>query len=171
MRPHRTFIYYFYKLRRLNGDPAFLARGVFIGLFIAATPTLPLHTIVIIFAAILFRASKISALLAAIILSNPLTFFIQYYLAWLIGNFFMPGELSWAKIRNVLDIITADVGFQQSLCVVGQLGIKAISVMLIGGIVLAVPISIAGYFISFNFFLKIHKRRLQRQLNPKNDDQ
>lgn len=163
MQPHRTFKYYFLKLKRLNGDPVFLARGIAIGLFIGVTPTIPLHTILILFFTVIFRGSRIAGLIASVLISNPLTFFIQYYLAWKIGSFFMPGELSWERINHVLVLITSDAGFTESLYAVGHLGIKATLLMLIGGILPAMPISIAGYFLSSNFFTRIQVRRQMKQ--------
>ena len=52
-----------------------------------------------------FRTSKISALLASVMVSNPLTFFPTYYFSWLIGNRLMPGILTWEKIASIMVII------------------------------------------------------------------
>ena len=80
----RTIKYYALKFKRLRGDPHSLALGTAIGIFIGISPTIPLHTVAIIGAALLLRASTIAALISASVVSNPLTMVPQYYLCWLI---------------------------------------------------------------------------------------
>jgi len=164
MKPHRTAKYYYLKFIRLKGDPATLARGVAIGLFIGVTPTIPLHTILVILFAYLLRGNTIAALLTSNIASNPLTFFPQYYLAWRIGNLITPYNLSWERIRVVLTALISDAGFNERLGSLGLLGHEAIIVMLLGGCLLAFPIAVAGYFLSFNFFCTLEKKRCRKKL-------
>ncbi|MBU0485032.1 MAG: DUF2062 domain-containing protein [Proteobacteria bacterium] len=155
---NRIFRYYHLKLKRLKGDPENLARGVAIGTFIGITPTIPLHTILIIFICIFMKGSKVAGLLSSWLVSNPLTFFLQYYLSWKIGNWLTSRDLSWEKISQVLEIISSDAGFNATLNVLGRLGADALIVLVLGGCVLAIPISLISYFLSFGFFTKIRER-------------
>lgn len=160
----RAARYYYLRFIRLKGDPHTLARGVAIGLFIGVTPTLPLHTILILLFAYLLRGNTIAGIIAAAAISNPLTFAPQYYLAWRVGNWVTPGNLSWGQIKTALDIFTSDTGFMESFGVLARLSHDAIVVMLAGGFLLAAPIALVGYFLSFNFFKMIQNKRREKHI-------
>lgn len=157
--PIRTLKYYFLKITRLQGEPSFIARGVAAGIFIGITPTIPLHTFLAILLAFVCRGSKIAALLASLLVSNPLTIFFQYYLSWLCGNFITGGHLSWEKINAILETIASDIGFQESLAALSELSQQTIVTMLIGGAFLALPFTVLGYFITLNFFTAIRNKK------------
>ncbi len=153
----RFFRYYRLRLKRLQGDPKSIARGIGVGFFVGITPTIPLHTMLLLALCYTLRASKIAAFLAAWFISNPLTIFLQYYLCWRIGSLFFPGLLSWGKIQNVLEILSQGQGyegFRQSIITIGGLGFDAGAVMLTGGVVLATPFAFIGYYYSLKFFIK-----------------
>ncbi|MCD6389300.1 MAG: DUF2062 domain-containing protein [Desulfobulbaceae bacterium] len=168
----RALRYYYIKFIRLKGDPDVLARGVAIGIFIGITPTIPLHTGLDIFFALAFRASKIAALLASMMVSNPLTFFLQYYFSWCIGNWLTPRDLSWARISQVMDVLTSEATFRETLQAIMDLGVETITVMVLGGCLLALPLSVTGYFASLRFFTVLQKKRVKRRLKRamKNDE-
>ncbi|MCX5874811.1 MAG: DUF2062 domain-containing protein, partial [Deltaproteobacteria bacterium] len=73
MKPTRAAKYYYLKFLRLQGDPHSLALGVAIGLFVGITPTIPLHSALIIILAWPLRGNILAALIAATAISNPLT--------------------------------------------------------------------------------------------------
>jgi uncharacterized protein (DUF2062 family) len=158
----RFFRYYYLKFIRLQGDPEEIARGVAIGVFIGITPTIPLHTILILAIALLLRAGKIAGLLASCVVSNPLTFFFQYYLSWRIGTWLLPYDLSWERIQSVMAVISGHSSFRTSIEALGKLGGEAILVMLTGGILLAIPFTIASYFLSLSFFKSLRKKNKKR---------
>ena len=87
----------------------------------------------------------------------------QYFLAWKIGNFFLPGRLTWENIQNILTLIKTN-GFMDSLSIIRQMGFDAVLVMLSGGLVLALPAGILTYFVVFRFFSKIKEKRRDRHL-------
>ncbi|MCK4837984.1 MAG: DUF2062 domain-containing protein [Desulfobulbaceae bacterium] len=163
MKPHRTARFYFLKFKRLRGDAASLARGVALGVFIGITPTIPMHTVSILLLSFPFRASKISALLASVMVSNPLTFFPTYYFSWLIGDRFLPGILTWEKIDSIMILIDTKAGFTIIITELSKLGIDALTVLLLGGCVLATPFAIVGYFLSLKFFKVIEEKRIKRR--------
>src|SRR5210317_1471269 len=95
LEPQRAARYYYLRFIRLRGKPSELARGIAVGTFIGITPTIPFHTILALICASLLRSSKIAAVLATFVVSNPLTFFLQYYFSWKIGTWFTSREHSW----------------------------------------------------------------------------
>jgi len=170
-RPRRTARFYYLKLIRLRGEPRYLARGVALGILIGITPTIPLHTILILVLAFILRTSKISALLASWVVSNPLTIPAQYYLSWWVGKQLFPGNLSWHRINTVLQQIEEGRSFMSTFHHIAALGTKAIAAMIAGGCLLAIPFTLAGYFISLNIFIKIEARRSKRRESGKIDAQ
>jgi len=164
MKPKRAAKYYYLKFLRLQGDPHSLALGVAIGLFIGITPTIPLHTALILILAWILRGNIIAALIAATAISNPLTWLPQYYFCWRLGSWLLPGRLSWARIQELLGLLTSGTGFSQNLALLGQLGLEAVAVMLVGGTLLAIPFTCAGYLLSFKFFRALRKKRQEKHI-------
>ncbi|MFH1019033.1 MAG: DUF2062 domain-containing protein [Pseudomonadota bacterium] len=164
MKPRRAAKYYYLKFLRLQGDPHSLALGVAIGLFVGITPTVPLHTAFIIILAWPLRGNILAALIAATAISNPLTWLPQYYFCWRLGNWLLPGHLSWERIQALLSLFTSDAGFKESLATLWQLGLDAAAVMLLGGVLLAIPFTCAGYILAFKFFRALRKKRQDKHI-------
>ncbi|MFH2123773.1 MAG: DUF2062 domain-containing protein [Pseudomonadota bacterium] len=156
--------FYYLKFMRLKGDPQSLAVGTAIGVFIGVTPTMPLHTILILLITVVTRTSTIAALLGSFLVCNPITYVPQYYLSTVIGNALTPYQLSWARIQEVLDVLLHHSGLQKSLEALFGLGYEAAIVLVVGGIVLALPFTVASYFLSLRFFVKIKKTRERKHL-------
>lgn len=169
-RPKRTARFYYLKFLRLRGEPRYLAKGVALGVFIGITPTIPLHTILILALAFTLRTSKLSALLASWVVSNPLTIPFQYYFSWWFGKLLFPGSLSWEKVNKVMLMIEEGSGFMTTIHHIASLGAKAIIAMVGGGCLLAIPFTVAGYFLSLSIFQKIEMRRQKRREAGNADD-
>ena len=164
----RTVRYYYFRFQRLQGSTRSLALGAAIGSAVGITPTLPLHNILILGFTLLFRVNPIAGILTATIVSNPLTFAPQYFLAWKIGNAFLPGRLSWEKIQSLLCMVK-EKGFMDSLDIIRQMGLDAIWVMMAGGMVLAIPAGILTYIAVYKFFAQVHQKRRQKHLLNQNE--
>ena len=164
LEPRRTVRYYYLRFIRLRGHPSVLARGVAIGTFIGITPTIPFHTIMVLFFAFILRGSKVTALLAAVVVSNPLTFFLQYYFSWKIGNWFITASHSWEEVENLLDAILSGGNFTGKLASLAEIGFESLMILIGGGIILATPFTIAFYLASFLFFRSIQKKRLEKHV-------
>jgi uncharacterized protein (DUF2062 family) len=162
--PHRATRYYYLRFLRLSGDPSVLARGVAIGTFVSITPIIPFHALLAILFAFILRGSKITALLVTVMVSNPLTFFLQYYFSWKIGNWFTPGEHSWKEVSTLLEAIVNGGNFRETLAALAEIGVNSLMILIGGGIILAVPFTIAFYFISYLMFRSIQKRRLEKKV-------
>ena len=78
MTIRRTIYYWIIRIKRLNGDPHYVATGMAIGVFVGITPTIPLHTVLALALAFLFRVSKVAAALG-VWCSNHVTIPFFYY--------------------------------------------------------------------------------------------
>ncbi len=154
--------YYFLRIRRLKGDPVYLARGFSFGVFMGVLPLVPIQTILIIPLSITFRVSTIAAVIAGTMISNPLTFMPQYYLTWKLGNAVLPGNVSWEHLKEVLKTIEQE-GLIDGIATFSHLGIKTITVLLTGGVLIGLPVAAISYFFALNFFRTLRARRLKRQ--------
>lgn len=164
MKPDRLSKYYFRRFQRLKGDPHALAGGFAIGVFIGITPTMPLHTIVIVILTLATRTSTIAGILSSWLVCNPLTYFPIYYFALVIGNAITPYHLNWEKIKSTLDILTSSGSLSDSINSIVSLGYESGAVMLVGGVILAIPFTIVSYYLSLKFFIAMKKRRIQKQI-------
>ena len=163
MNLRRTIRYHFIRLKRLQGSPYSLAMGSAIGAAIAITPTLPFHTVMIVSITLILRVNTIAAMIIGVIISNPLTFIPQYWLSWWIGDFFFPDRLSWTRLKSILEIIQGQ-GILDSAHTLSKLSLDALLVLQSGGLVLAVPFGLVTYFLTYNFFYRLRKKRQQKHL-------
>ncbi len=160
--PIRLVRHHYLKLLRLQGEPKVIARGIAVGIFIGITPTIPLHTVLILSLCLLFRASKVAGIMVSIVVSNPLTFSIQYYLSWLVGAVIFPGLLSWQRLQEMMDVLSTASGyegFKSSLTAISSLGLDAIIVLVVGGTLLAIPFTVLSYYYSLKLFTKLRDKR------------
>lgn len=154
--------YYFLRIKRLRGNPEYLARGFAFGIFIGVLPLAPVQTIILVPLTILFRVSTLAAFIAGVLVSNPLTMIPQYYFTWKIGNAVLPGWVTWEQIEHALHVI-AEQGLIDGLTALSQLGLKSIAVIETGGAIIGIPAGIISYFLARKFFHAVHERRLKRQ--------
>lgn len=164
MEIKRTFKYYWLKFTRLKGDPHSLALGAAIGIFIGLSPTMPLHTVSILLLTFITRSSLISALTSSVLVCNPLTYIPIYYFSLVIGNIVTPYELSWQKIKSVLDILLSDQSFSIRLGAITTIGYEAIIVMVIGGAILALPFTFCSYIVFLRIFVKLREKRRNKHI-------
>ncbi len=160
----RSLRFFYLRFKRLQGSPHALALGVAIGTFIGITPTIPLHTALIVPITLLTRSSTIAGVLAAGVVSNPLTFAPQYYFSWRVGDWLLPGRLSWEQIREILRQLTSGQSFSSSLELLGRIGLDAATVMLLGGVLLALPFALAAYPLTHRFFVMIRRKRREKHI-------
>jgi hypothetical protein len=159
LQPLRFVKFYYLKFLRLQGDPKSLARGVAIGTSTGLAPIIPFHTISVLILSPIFRGNIAAAFLAAVATCNPITYFPQYYISWLIGNWLTPYDLSWDRISFVMKIALSDAGFKDIFLSLSALGADTIIVLLVGGAVFALPCGIVSYFLSLRFFTELQKQR------------
>lgn len=164
LAPKRLIKYFYLQFLRLKGDPKTIARGIALGTFVGITPTIPLHTVSLILLIPIFRANLIAAFLSSVLMCNPLTYFPQYYFSWRLGTMLTPISLSWERIRSVMEIASSNAGLNSIIHSLSQLGTDTIIVMVVGGVALATPFSIASYFLSLKFFIALRQKKRQKQV-------
>jgi uncharacterized protein (DUF2062 family) len=154
--------YYFLRIKRLKGDPEYLARGFAFGIFMGVLPLAPVQTIILVPLTILLRVSTLAAFIAGIMVSNPLTFIPQYYFCWKIGNAVLPGWSTWEQVQTALGVI-GEHGMMEGIAALSSLGLKTIAVIETGGAIMGIPAGLISYFFARRFFLAVRERRLKRQ--------
>jgi uncharacterized protein (DUF2062 family) len=123
--------------KELHGNPHYLALGIGIGVFVGMTPTFPLHTIIAIPLAHIFRGSKRAALLGVWI-SNPLTLPFCYYISYKVGMLTLdkPSPFKSLKLISFSDFL--------------NLGLEVGGAMMLGGLILGVILGLLTYMITYH---------------------
>lgn len=167
MEPQRTARYYYLRILRLKGDPYSLARGVAIGMGVGILPIVPLQTLIILILSPLLRGNSIAGILAGLLVSNPLTMVPQYYLSWKIGNMIYPVDLTWSRIKETLEFAISGSNYAslgERLTAFGHLGYESIAILVLGGVILAIPLVLVSYPLALRLFLTIHRKRRQKHI-------
>jgi len=133
------------RVKKLHGDPHYVAMGMAIGVFISITPTIPFHTIIAVALAFIFRGSKAAAALG-VWFCNPLTAPLFYWGSYKAGMLFLgnQGPLN-VKFESILELI--------------KLGADVTMAMIMGGVILGILPGIAAYFLTRKIFLTIRSRK------------
>jgi uncharacterized protein (DUF2062 family) len=153
--------YYILRVKRLRGTPEYLARGIGLGVFMGVLPLVPIQTLILVPLSAALQVSTVAALIASVMVSNPLTFLPQYYLTWKLGNFILPGRISWEHLQEILVTIQQE-SFGDSIVTFSHLGMKTITVLLTGGTIIGLPLGVISYFISLHLFRAIRKKRREK---------
>ncbi|MDA8140453.1 MAG: DUF2062 domain-containing protein [Desulfobacteraceae bacterium] len=133
------------EFKSLQGDPHFVAMGAAIGVFVAITPTIPLHTTIAVGLAFLFNCSKPAAAIAVWV-SNPVTIPLFYYGSFKLGTWILGHELP---------ISGQEITISQML----RMGWDVTVAAVVGGALLGIVPAIISYFLTLRLFQKIHLRR------------
>lgn len=140
----------FYKrFLSLKGRPEEVARAMALGVFVGVTPTIPLHTAMILVSCLLFRQNITAAVLGATIISNPFTIPIFYLAEYELGRIVLgitenPLVLTNYDIRSIL-----------------ELGWHILCPLLIGGLLLAIVFTIPSYVITYHAVRKVRTRNVK----------
>lgn len=148
----RSIKYYTLRIKRLRGNPKALAGGIAIGVLIGLSPTIPLHTVLIVALGLATRSSILAGILVSWLICNPITFFPIYYIAVLVGNYLTPYELNLERVEVLVDQITTGGSLENSMTIIFSLGAETIVVLLVGGFVFALPFSFLSYYLAMPFF-------------------
>ncbi len=159
------------KFKQLQGSPRSLARGTAVGVFIGIAPLMPFKSILILLITVPTRSSTVAAFLVGTIICNPLTYIPLYYLAWLAGDFLLPGRASWENLKTVIGRIQT-TGFVEMLALTGRIGLDTVGVLLIGGFAVALPLAFVSYSPALRLFIRMEQKRYQNHLlKAKNKEQ
>jgi uncharacterized protein (DUF2062 family) len=138
---------------KIRGTPREIALGFSLGLFVGMTPLMGLHTLIAVPLAALFKWNKISAAVAVWV-TNAITAPIIYGGTYLIGA-------KIAGIRNSLAL--SDAGGFSALYELLLNTPEIFWAMTIGGIVVGIPLAVAGYYTAF-FLVDRYRQKIKRKL-------
>lgn len=137
-------------IKNIKGEPRYIALGMAIGVFIAATPFFPFHTSIALVLAILLKGSRIAAA-AGVWVSNPVTLPFFYISTYKVGAFILgvtaPVDVSSHSFSELLGM-----------------GLEITRAMVLGGLVIGIPLSIAGYYFTLRIITAFRNHRVADSL-------
>lgn len=146
----RRFIRYWYlRLVRIQASPHNIAMGLAAGVFVGLLPVLPFQTVIAVALAFIVRGSKIAAALGTWV-SNPLNWVPLYMAFYYLGKAVVP-----------FDVPPFDPS-QLEMAQMLELGWKFFAVMMVGGLVIALPCAVLSYIAAFKGIQIYRKRRAAR---------
>ncbi|VEN73455.1 conserved membrane hypothetical protein [Candidatus Desulfarcum epimagneticum] len=137
------------RVKKLNGNPRYVAMGMAIGVFVGVTPTIPFHTAIALALAFVFRASKPAAAIG-VWFSNPVTIPFFYYGSYKTGAIFMGDSLV------PLDSARGSMGE------ILAMGGDVLAAMLAGGVILGILPGVAAYFITLKIMRSVRSAAKSR---------
>ena len=125
---------------KIRGTPREIALGFALGLFVGMSPTMGFQMAIAVFVAALFKWNKISSA-AAVWITNPITAPIIYGVTYFVGASIigMPNINLRPQDLSVTSFITF---FKQTPLIFWA--------MTLGGVVIGVPLALAGYFVVYS---------------------
>jgi len=133
----------------LNGKPEEIARAMALGVFIGVTPTIPLHTALVMVSCLIFRQNITAAMLGATIISNPLTIPFFYLAEYELGVLMLglganPFVLADYDVRSILEI-----------------GWHIFYPLMVGGLLLACVCTVPSFFITRHAVVVLRNRNVE----------
>ncbi|MBW2513094.1 MAG: DUF2062 domain-containing protein [Deltaproteobacteria bacterium] len=139
----------FVRIKKLQGDPRYIAMGMAIGVFVGVTPTIPFHTVIAILLAFILRGSKPAAAIG-VWFANPVTIPIFYIGSFKIGTLILNKPIPF------------DVKFE-SITALMDLGLDVTAAMLLGGAVLGIPPAIMAYFLTYRLMTRVREKARKKK--------
>ena len=141
----RFFSYYKFKLARLPASSYAISAGFACGSMVSFTPLIGFHFLLAVMFAYLLRANYIAALIGTIV-GNPISFPFIWGLIYKVGAFI---------VDKPEDNLRPNINFEIIINQTYDIFIP----MLVGGAVLAIPIWVITYFITYSFVSSIKKAK------------
>jgi uncharacterized protein (DUF2062 family) len=133
------------RIKKLEGDPHYIAMGLAIGVFVGITPTMPFHTVIAVALAFILRGSKAAAALG-VWFCNPITAPFFYLGSYKTGMFIFGNSAPFdVKYESILELL--------------KLGMDVTMAMIAGGVILGIVPGIAAYFITRKIMTTIRSRK------------
>lgn len=153
----KRFIRFWYlRLVRIQATPHKIAIGLAAGVFVGLLPVLPFQTVLAIGLAFLVRGSKIAAALGTWV-SNPLNWIPVYMMFYVVGKAVVPFDVPPFNPS------------QLEMAEMIEMGWKFFTVMMIGGLAVAIPSAVVSYFVALKGIEAYRARRKARLCRSRND--
>ena len=154
----RSAKYWYLRLVRIQATPHNIALGLAVGVFAGLLPILPFQIAVAVTLAFIVRGSKIAAALGTWI-TNPLNWVPFYMVCYYIGKAVVPFEIP--------PFDPAQLEMTQML----DLGWKFFAVMMVGGLIMAVPGTCITYVAAYRGMVLYRKRKEERAAKKRAEQQ
>ena len=128
-----------------------ISAGFACGSMVSFTPLLGLHFVLAVVFSYLLRANYIAALIGTIV-GNPISFPFIWSLIYKVGAFI---------VDKSHDNLSPNINFEIIIKQTYDIFIP----MLVGGAVLAIPVWVLTYFITYSFVSSFKKARIKKQKN------
>lgn len=145
----RFFSYYKLKLARLPASSYAISAGFACGSMVSFTPLLGLHFVLAVVFSYLLRANYIAALIGTIV-GNPISFPFIWGLIYKVGVF---------VVDRPDNNLSPNINFETIINQTYDIFIP----MLVGGAVLAIPVWVLTYFVTYSFVSSFKKARIKKQ--------
>ncbi len=145
----RFFSYYKLKLARLPASSYAISAGFACGSMVSFTPLLGFHFVLAVVFSYLLRANYIAALIGTIV-GNPISFPFIWGLIYKVGVF---------VVDRSDNNLSPNINFETIINQTYDIFIP----MLVGGAVLAIPVWVLTYFITYSFVSSFKKARIKKQ--------
>jgi uncharacterized protein len=154
--------YYYLKIMRLKEEPHELAMGMALGIFSAMLPIMPFHMALAIGLAIFFRASKISAAVGCWV-SNPLNWYIFYFLNYRIGAFVIRLSADNRGFHAAMRAIRSSHGKWELISKITSSSGDIFTAFIVGGLIMGAIAAIPSYFIFLKLFSLLEAWRIKHK--------
>lgn len=141
--------YAYYRAVRNHGEPSEVAAGGAVGMAVGLTPIVG-HTPLAVAIAALTGQSKLAAALGVWV-NNPVTFPFIYGGSYVIGAWMLGYPL------------TPPGGFLGACAHLGSFTSKLFLPLLLGSLILAIPVSLAGYWVTYKAVLAYRRNARRRR--------
>ena len=153
------------RVKKLQGDPHYIALGMAIGVFVAITPTIPFHTVIAVAMAYLLKASRPAAIIGVWV-SNPFTVVFLYIACYKIGMLLFGHSLGDADtVKELVHAMENNIPMKEQLHLFVDFfhtQLKLFFAMNVGGVVLGIPGGSAAYVVTKNFIKKLPPQKKKR---------
>jgi uncharacterized protein len=150
-------------MMRLKGEPHELAFGMAIGIFSAMLPIIPFHIALAVTLALFFKASKITAAIGCFV-SNPLNWYILYFINYKIGSFVMGLSGDDKGFSSIIGSVFDSEGALEVITRLISSSGLIIAAFIIGGLIMGITASIPAYFIFLKVFSLIKEWHIRRRM-------
>lgn len=175
---YRSVKYTTNRMKRIKGDPYFVAAGFACGVAMSFTPFLGLHFLLAALLALIIRGSLFASIIGTFV-GNPLTFPVIFPLIYKTGKSIL-GPTAIIEGRIVETTLTGIVGlFKFSIMFLQdwQLAIdnwdiygprviglwELVSPMLLGALIWSIMMWFVSFTIIYQFMYAYHKRKIERR--------
>ena len=139
----------FVRIKKLQGDPRYIATGMAIGVFVGVTPTIPFHTLIAIALAFVFRGSKPAAAIG-VWFANPITIPLFYIGSFKLGTLILNKPIPFdEKFESITALMT--------------LGLDVTIAMIVGGAILGILPAVIAYILTYRIMTTVRQKALKRK--------